>query len=369
MIASTALKTLCREGLRPPKSLTIAITGACNLACRHCWVSAGETSSAPHVPERTVRRLIDEFLALDGEGVCLTGGEPLCHPGWLKILQCARSSGLRNVSLQTNGMLFTEDSVAALRELDFPRLSLHISLDGATAATHDLVRGEGSFAAVQAALQRLVRGGLAHLITLFFTEMSHNLEEIPDLLELAEAMGIGSVVTGSLVLCGRSTTNSIVAPADLHHYLRLLDRYETDRRFQELYRKIGKVAALEWRVAETVRQDCCTFVENPYLTADGRLYPCVLCHADDFAVPGLFGKNLATAFVEGAPLWSSLLRISQDRAAALPECRGCPGMLACAGGCMGRAWGSSRNLLALDDRCALRQSVYRYRLCKTGALG
>ncbi|HLO25036.1 MAG TPA: radical SAM protein [Geobacteraceae bacterium] len=358
MVASKALKILCREGLRPPKTLTIALTGACNLACGHCWVAAGEASSAAHVPERTVRRLIEEFLALDGERIRFTGGEPLCHPGWLKILQFGRSIGLRDVSLQTNGMLFTDDSIAALRELDFPHLSIQISLDGATAATHDLVRGAGAFDAVQAALQQLVRGGLAQMITLFFTEMSHNLEEIPALLELADGLGIGAVVTGSLVDCGRASTTATVAPPELNQYLRLLSRYDHDRRFRELYRKIGNVAALEWRATE-YRAECCTFVENPYLTADGRLYPCVLCHTDEYAVTGIFGKNLAAAFAEGAPLWSALLRISHDRADALPECRDCPGKLACAGGCMGRAWGSCGDLRAADDRCELRQAVYR----------
>ena len=359
MVTSEALKILCQAGLRPPKILTIAITGACNLACRHCWVTAGEASSAVHVPERTLRRLIEEFLVLDGEGVRLTGGEPLCHPCWLKLLQFGRSIGLCDVSIQTNGMLFTDDSISALRKLDFPRLSIQVSLDGATAASHDLVRGEGTFNRVQAGLQQLVVGGLAHQVTIFFTEMSHNLEEIPALLKLADNLGIGSVVTGSLVLCGRAAQESLVAPPDRDQYQRLLHRYDSDPEFQALYEKIGNVAALEWRRESALRTECCTFVENPYLTPDGRLYPCVLCHADDFSVSGVFGKNLAAAFAEGAPLWSSLLQTSRCRAESIQDCQECPGRLVCAGGCMGRAWGSHRNFLAADDRCELRRAIYK----------
>jgi radical SAM protein with 4Fe4S-binding SPASM domain len=358
MMSFEAAEILKRAGLRPPKTLTLAITGACNLACSHCWVEAGTSSSAAHVPERTLRRLIEEFAALGGEGIRLTGGEPLCHPGCLGLLRFARALGLGGVSLQTNGMLFRAEEVAALRELDFPGLSIQISLDGATASTHDLVRGEGAFQGVLDGLRQLVEGGLAPRLTLFFTEMHHNLEEIPAVLELAADLGIGSVVTGTLVLGGRAAEGSLVSAPTQDQYLRLLDRYDAEPRFRELYEKIGKVAALEWRAAETPRTECCTFVENPYLTPTGRLYPCVLCHADAFAVSGVFEKNLADAFAEGAPLWSSLLQISHSRADALAECRDCPGGLVCAGGCMGRAWGSCGDLRAADDRCELRRTIY-----------
>jgi radical SAM protein with 4Fe4S-binding SPASM domain len=99
-------------------------------------------------------------------------------------------------------------------------------------------------------------------------------------------------------------------------------------------------------------------VENPYLTPNGGLYPCVLCHTDGYAVHRVFEKALSAAFAEGAPLWSSLLRTSHRRAESLPECRDCPGESTCAGGCMGRAWGSCGDLMAADDRCELRRTIY-----------
>jgi radical SAM protein with 4Fe4S-binding SPASM domain len=212
-------------------------------------------------------------------------------------------------------------------------------------------------------IRRLADGGLAPRLTLFFSEMRHNLEELPDLLELAADLGAASVVTGALVRCGRAD-ESPVTPPGTEQYLRLLHRYETEPRFRELYERIGKVAALEWRAAAPPRLECCTFVENPYLTAGGKLYPCVLCHTNEFAVSGVFEKRLADAFSEGAPLWASLLQISQGRAAALPECRDCPGRLACAGGCMGRAWGSCGDLRVADDRCQARKAIYQKKILK-----
>src|SRR5512146_268375 len=120
MTPAETLEILREKGLRQPRTLTLAITGACNLKCLHCWVDSGMPSSATHVPEHTLRRLVKEFAELGGERIRFTGGEPLCHPGWLNLVRCARSIGLRGMSLQTNGMLLTDEHVTALRNLDFP---------------------------------------------------------------------------------------------------------------------------------------------------------------------------------------------------------------------------------------------------------
>ena len=356
MTSSDPLAPLGERGLRSPRTLTLAVTGSCNLACSHCWVDSGRPSSFPHLPLPSILSIIHELAALGGSGIRFTGGEPLLHPHWLTFMAAARSRGFSSIYLQSNGTLFSDEAAAMLRELDFPGLSLQISLDGASPVSHDPVRGEGGFRKTVAGIKRLTAQGLGPRVTLFFTEMRHNLAEIPNLLELGESLGVGAVVTGALVRCGRGTGHSI-APPDPQQYLNLLHRFETDQEFRRRYERIGTTAALEWHGTQTPRPECCTFVENPYLTPGGKLYPCTLCHADEYGVSGVFDKGLAAALSEGAPLWSSLAEISRRRGATLPECRNCPEQVACAGGCMGRAWGSHGNLLTPDDRCGVRRAV------------
>jgi len=356
MSQSQLSEELRRAGLRPPKMLTIAVTGCCNLSCSHCWVEAGAVSSVGHVPGDTLNRLLEEFAALGGEGVRLTGGEPLCHPDLPELLRMAHSLGFGSIHLQTNGMLLDAETVAVLGRLDPERLTVQISLDGAQAASHDLVRGAGAFAAALQGVRLLVGAGLGPRVALFFTEMRHNLEEIPALLELAQDLGVGSVSTGTLVLCGRAEEALVAAP-EPEQYLSLLERYQADAGFRERYRELGRVAALEWRDCDAPRGEACTFVENPYLTAEGRLYPCVLCHADPYSVTGVHEKDLAQAFLEGAPLWSELLAASRRRPDEIAECRGCSERTTCSGGCLGRAWGSRGDIMAPEDRCDLRRAV------------
>jgi len=345
-------------GLRFPRVLTLAITDDCNLFCSHCWVEASPRVEPTMVASLTVRRLIEEFVELGGEGIRLTGGEPLLHPDWLDILQFSVSLGLASVEIQTNALLLGTVEIEALEKFATRGLKLQISLDGALPASHDLVRGAGTFSRTLTTIRRLVSAGLGERTSLLFTEMKHNLSEFPELLELAEELGIKSVISGTLVAGGRAAAGGVkISPPDPDQYLDLLEHYLANARFQELYAAYGTMAALEWWLTETPEHPCCNLVENPYVTPGGLLFPCLLCHSHDFAVAGVFDRALSEVFSEGADRWSSLQRLARRRAETIPACRTCPDKPICSGGCVGRAWGSCGDLLAVDDRCEIRRSI------------
>ncbi len=360
-------KDAAGAGLRLPRSLTLAITGSCNLRCRHCWVDAGLPTSAGDAPLRQVLRLVDEFAALGGETIHLTGGEPLSHPEWFTILShCCSQPALRSVGLQTNGALLDVASVARLQSLPPDRLSIQLSLDGTSPGTHDRVRGTGSFAQVVAGATRLAAAGLGGRTSLAFTEMRHNMGDIPELLELADDLGLGAVVGGTLVKDGRAARTGLEPPAP-EQYRTLLSRYHADPRFRELYEKRGRFSAVEWWKGRSgVRGEPCAFVDHPYITAEGKIYPCKLCHADDFAVAGAFGKPLGVALGEGIPKWSQLVQLSHQRSASLAECLDCHARRHCAGGCMGRAHAACGSLTAVEDRCELWRAIHAWRADEDG---
>lgn len=352
-------QALRQAGLQPPRMLTLALTGACNLACSHCWVEAGPEGVRQDIPAAVLRRLLREFAALGGEGIRITGGEPLCHPAWLETLRLARELGFAQLALQTNATLLDSGAVAELAALDGPGLAIQVSLEGACASTHDAVRGAGSFAAAMAGLRRLVAAGLGGRIILAFTEMRHNLQEFPELLELAEGLGVAAVTAGTLVTGGRAaaTATGTSAAATIDQYLQLVDRYRSDPPFRERYRKLGNLTALEWWRGAPPGTGCCRFVEQPYLTPSGRLYPCLMCHAEDFALSGVFEQNLTAALMEGASLWGRLQALCRLRPHTIAACQACTEQGVCAAGCPGRALGSCGDLQAPDDRCALRQAL------------
>ncbi len=65
------------EGVPPLTSLYLYISGACNLACRHCWITPTfETgkNGGRHVSTTHVEKAIHQGVPLGLQTVKLTGG-------------------------------------------------------------------------------------------------------------------------------------------------------------------------------------------------------------------------------------------------------------------------------------------------------
>ena len=359
---SKVVEKIVEAGLHPPKMLTLMITSTCNLQCRHCWLDCRPDNAAQAVKTETVHRVLREFGELGGQTVCLTGGEALIHPAWKDILSFACSHcEFQQVRFQTNATLLTAGDVAFLASLDHPELTIQVSLDGATAATHDHVRGAGSFERSMRGLSRLGEAGLGARILVAFTEMTHNLKELPELFERLDAMGVGRIVSGTLVLGGRAGKAVELAMPRPEQYEELLQRYHQDPQFKALYRKLGTISALEWYHGRSDgAAHRCSCIENPFITADGKMYPCVMLLCDDFAASGTHDCSLADVVREMLPRWAELPRIHRLRTERLLGCNGCVGRKHCAGGCMGRAYAGHGDLMTVEDRCALRKAVYSW---------
>ncbi|MDR3568367.1 MAG: radical SAM protein [Syntrophobacteraceae bacterium] len=356
------LERVLQAGLMAPKTLTVSITNGCNLRCLHCWPQSRPELIAAPVPAESICRLIAEFVALGVEEVILSGGEPLTRPDWIDILAfCCRQEAIRAVCLQTNGAKLSEVEVSKLNSLGFAGLAVQVSLDGATEKTNDYLRGAGSFKRALSGLTYLVEGGLGKRTRVAFTEMRHNFDEIPALLALLENLGIGRVVTGTLIPKGRAAKNHGLFLPTPSQYRKLLERYQADPGFRGACDRMAAISVVEWYKgrAEAAR-GVCRCIESPYVSADGRMYPCALFQADEFSVADVFSRPLAEALREAAPLWSQLLEISRRRALELKICRGCQGRSHCAGGCMGRAYAAYSSMMREEDRCSLRKAAYTF---------
>lgn len=359
MASTDFIALLDQHGLNPPETLTFSLLDRCNLRCSHCWLESDSSLSKASVSVEVAKRVIEDFASLGGAAIRFTGGEPLLHSAWPELLGFAGAAGLK-VMIQTNGTLLDDDSVSKLHALGLSALQIQISLDGATAAVHDRVRGAGSFRKTIAAIQCLVAQDFGPGVAIFFTEMQHNLHELPELFQLAEQLGVGSVSSGSLVVRGRADREGAVLPPAPLQYEALLEHHAKDSQFRRRYERCGNVAALEWSNHGASKHGC-HFILNPYLSSRGDLFPCLLCHAESYSVSRVFEKGLAAAFVEGLALWSKLQKLSCERPSLLAECQSCPFFKSCAGGCMGRAWESFASFAVPDDRCQQRKMVLSWK--------
>lgn len=160
-------------------------TRNCNLDCMHCRASATKGPYAGELDTQASFRLLDQ-IALVGEPiVILTGGEPLLRPDIFDIAKYGTGKGLRMV-MAPNGTLITEAYAEQMADSGIKRIS--ISLDGATAESHDSFRGvKGAFEGALNGIKLAKQAGVEFQINTTITKT--NLDQIPKIQDLAIKLG------------------------------------------------------------------------------------------------------------------------------------------------------------------------------------
>ena len=152
---------LKRGQARPPATLCLKLTNACNLACKMCGQPREHqaSGSVKYAPEPFFRQKveIEHYRALIAEiqgfrpNLYLWGGEPFIYHDIFELIRCAKQHHL-TCQVNTNGLYikkYAQEIVAS--GLD----DLIVSIDGPE-PVHDQVRGlDGAFKLIRAGLQDL----------------------------------------------------------------------------------------------------------------------------------------------------------------------------------------------------------------------
>ena len=189
-------------GIPPLRHIYFYLTEGCNLRCRHCWLAPRydpEGKKFDVLPVQLFQAAIQEAKPLGLNGIKLTGGEPLLHPEFPRLLEIARNHEL-SVTIETNGVLCTPEVAARIAEV--PNRFVSVSLDGADAETHDWVRGvDGSFEGAVSAIRNLVAADTRPQVIM--TLMRCNVDQIDSVVTLAESLGASSVKFNLVQPAGR----------------------------------------------------------------------------------------------------------------------------------------------------------------------
>jgi [mycofactocin precursor peptide]-tyrosine decarboxylase / 3-amino-5-[(4-hydroxyphenyl)methyl]-4,4-dimethylpyrrolidin-2-one synthase len=171
-------------GLDAPICLTWELTYACNLACIHCLSSSGRRDPR-ELTTAECFGVIDELQAMQVFYVNIGGGEPTVRRDFWEILDYATAHDV-GVKFSTNGSRITEQAAARVAANDY--VDIQVSLDGATAAVNDAVRGPGSFHTAIRALERLAEAGAASFkVSVVVTR--ENADQLDDFEALADHFG------------------------------------------------------------------------------------------------------------------------------------------------------------------------------------
>jgi mycofactocin biosynthetic radical S-adenosylmethionine protein MftC len=172
------------RGLDAPICLTWELTYACNLACVHCLSSSGRRDPR-ELSTAQCKAVIDELQRMQVFYVNIGGGEPTVRPDFWELTDYAVAHQV-GVKFSTNGIKITDAAARRLAGSDY--VDVQISLDGATEAVNDAVRGPGSYATALRAMARLADAGLRGF-KLSVVVTRQNAEQLDDFAALAATHG------------------------------------------------------------------------------------------------------------------------------------------------------------------------------------
>jgi MoaA/NifB/PqqE/SkfB family radical SAM enzyme len=292
--------------LRPPlpRSLYVETTSRCNSKCQTCILTFGGREPAEDLTWSQFRQIVDQFPVL--ERVLLHGiGEPLLNRDLARMI--AHLTG-RGAAVVFNSNAISLSPTRAVALIDSGLHELRVSLDATTAETYARIRGADAFEKVLRNLGGLrdakcERGTPNPRVSLWFTVMKDNIEEIPGLVSLATRVGASGVYLQRLVYNGLG-----MATAEQSLHARL------GRRETELIRRTGDAADaahLDFSASGATAPEISltpSHAERPwsacrrpwtlaYVTVHGNVLPCCIApwitgHYDGIVLGNLYRQSI-----------------------------------------------------------------------------
>jgi radical SAM protein len=178
------------------------VTRSCALACRHCRASAIDWRHPEELTTEEGYKLLDDIKKMGTPLVVFTGGDPLQRDDLEELITYAKKIGLRAGTIPASTPRLTRERIQSLKAAGIDQLAL--SLDGATAASHDgFRRVPGSFEKVMEAARWIKEEGIPLQINTVFAEW--NAGEFDQIADLVEQLGVVFWEVFFLVPTGRGT--------------------------------------------------------------------------------------------------------------------------------------------------------------------
>lgn len=306
--------------------LYYAITDGCNLRCPYCYASSekclpGEMTTAESM------NLVTQAAEMGANVMVFTGGEPMLRKDLFRVVQHAVDSGLKANIITNATMIRKPETAQRFAEL-FSEVI--VSVDGATAATHDRTRGKGSFAKTYQALRLLNAAGVKPRINHIVT--SDHIDELEEFAAFIQGIDVLSVRLMNHDKLGRGA----------------------DDEFDFGWRDHMRVQQIVWgsEVAAKLQPDgprpvspcsikgnCGMGGNEIYVNSLGDVYPCKLVTGRAHRAGNLRTQSLSEIF--GAPMLRDMRRSTVFGGDYHADCAKCYVRSSCGGGCRATHLGES----------------------------
>ncbi|MCL2477210.1 radical SAM protein [Candidatus Bathycorpusculum sp.] len=203
------VESFAHFGIKKPLSLCAPFlvvwdfTHRCNLRCKHCYSNSGTEQEEDELTTKQALDVVDQLAEAHVTALAFSGGEPLMRKDFFEVAKHASDRGLY-VSLASNGTLLTKEITTKIKQAQVNYID--ISIDGASAKTHDDFRGvPGAFDGAIAGLKNCIEADICTCIAT--TVGKNNLSELPAIIDLAEQLGSERFTYFNFIPTGRGSNH------------------------------------------------------------------------------------------------------------------------------------------------------------------
>ncbi|MBR5337173.1 MAG: radical SAM protein [Lachnospiraceae bacterium] len=339
-----------------------SITGACNLKCLHCFMSAPDAKHGAPTHEQIIS-IADQLAECGVFQVGLTGGEPLVRSDLLEIIDALLQREIGIDVIYTNGALLDE---TFLDELDKRRIhpAFQLSFDGL--GHHDFLRGvPGTEEKTINALKLLQKRD--YRVSVSMCMHRGNRQVLRETINFLASLGVRSIKCGSMMELGEwarpeMAEYQMTREEELQMFEEYIPQYFEDDAPMSIM--MGGVFMYtpgddKWEIFfhrecsaadEVVMPSCGILKTNFYIGADGMICPCMgmadCGYAGNF--PNLFKTPLSEILGESEfnDLCDATVGQIRDHN---PKCRECKYVDRCTGGCRNSALMAGDDYYGIDE--------------------
>jgi radical SAM protein with 4Fe4S-binding SPASM domain len=170
------------------RNVYLYIIEACQLRCEHCYMGERlERALKMSLPQ--IIDVLTTWRRLGGSKLTILGGEPTLHPDYCAAIRAASQLGYEHVITTTNAQAPAMRKFRQLEPADFAYVQ--VSLDGGSPASHDAIRGRGTFASALITTAELAGRGFDTRV--ICTVNRANRGDAMQLLGIADDLGVSLV--------------------------------------------------------------------------------------------------------------------------------------------------------------------------------
>lgn len=333
--------------------IQVEITGRCNMKCQHC---RGAFDTSGDMPMDQILKIIrfGRQFSINCSQIVLSGGEPLLHKDFFKIIEMVRSNGGDELTLTTNGSLFKRKHIQAINDLNFKGAMISVSLDSLDSLEHDSFRGyKKAFQKARNAIDLIIsEKSPTTIISLRMTLRPHQLDDIPAMVDFAFNLGCERVSLSSVCPSGKAMSdktlwmNSTEKKKFIETIFSLRKNYPPEFRIDTndplkcLVRGYSDLGGQ----GEIVFDGCPAAAVTFNVNANGDLTPCSLLNVPIMNIFRLTIEEM-TKIYRNSEIVKNMLDMNLGG-----KCGKCDKKYQC-GGCRARAFAESGDYMGEDPHC------------------